>query len=35
MKQKEPFFQYHRFSACVDADYDIKESIKDIEQTVQ
>ena len=28
MKQKELFFQYHRFSACVDADYDIKESIK-------
>ena len=23
------------FSACVDADYDIKESIKDIQQTVQ
>ena len=21
MKQKELFFQYHRFSACVDADY--------------
>ena len=28
-------FQYHRFSACVDADYDIKEYIKDIQQTVQ
>ena len=28
MKQKELFFQYHRFSACVDADYDIKKSIK-------
>ena len=28
MKQKELFFQYHRCSACVDADYDIKESIK-------
>ena len=27
MKQKELFFQYHRFSACVDADYDIKEGI--------
>ena len=24
-----------RFSACVDANYDIKESIKDIQQTVQ
>ena len=35
MKQKELFFQYHRLSACVDADYDIKESIKDIQQTVQ
>ena len=22
------FFQYYRFSACVDANYDIKESIK-------
>ena len=32
MKQKELFFQYHRFSACVDADYDIKENIKDIQQ---
>ena len=29
------FFQYYRFSACVDAYYDIKESIKDIQQTVQ
>ena len=29
------FFQYYRFSACVDANYDIKESIKDIQQTVQ
>ena len=28
-------FQYYRFSACVDAHYDIKESIKDIQQTVQ
>ena len=28
-------FQYYRFSACVDANYDIKESIKDIQQTVQ
>ena len=28
-------FQHHRFSACVDADYDIKESITDIQQTVQ
>ena len=28
-------FPIHRFSACVDADYDIKESIKDIQQTVQ
>ena len=27
--------QYYRFSACVDANYDIKESIKDIQQTVQ
>ena len=35
MKQKELFFQYYRFSACVDADYDIKESVKDIQQTVQ
>ena len=35
LKQKELFFQYHRLSACVDADYDIKESIKDIQQTVQ
>ena len=35
MKQKELFFQYYRFSACVDANYDIKESIKDIKQTVQ
>ena len=35
MKQKELFFQYYRFSACVDANYDIKESIKDIQQTVQ
>ena len=26
--RKKLFFQYHRFSACVDADYDIKESIK-------
>ena len=26
---------YYRFSACVDANYDIKESIKDIQQTVQ
>ena len=34
MKQKELFFQYYRFSACVDANYDIKESIKD-NQTVQ
>ena len=34
MKQKELFFQYYRFSACVDANYDIKESIKDIQQTV-
>ena len=25
----------YRFSACVDANYDIKESIKDIQQTVQ
>ena len=32
MKQKELFFQYYRFSACVDANYDIKESIKDIQQ---
>ena len=30
MKQKELFFQYRKFSACVDADYDIKESIKDM-----
>ena len=35
LKQKELFFQYYRFSACVDANYDIKESIKDIQQTVQ
>ena len=35
MKQKELFFQHYRFSACVDANYDIKESIKDIQQTVQ
>ena len=28
-------FPIHRFSACVDADYDIKESIKHIQQTVQ
>ena len=35
MKEKELFFQYYRFSACVDANYDIKESIKDIQQTVQ
>ena len=35
MKQKELFFQYHRFSACVDADYDIKEKHKDIQQRVQ
>ena len=28
-------FPIHRFSACVDADYEIKESIKDIQQTVQ
>ena len=28
MKQKELFFQYYRFSACVDANYDIKESAK-------
>ena len=35
MKQKELFFQYYRFSARVDANYDIKESIKDIQQTVQ
>ena len=28
MKQKELFFQYYRFSTCVDANYDIKESIK-------
>ena len=36
MKQKQLFFQYRRFSACVDAaDYEIKESIKDIQQTVQ
>ena len=28
-------FQYHRFSACVDADYDIKQSITHIQQTVQ
>ena len=35
MKQKELVFQYYRFSACVDANYDIKESIKDIQQTVQ
>ena len=34
MKQKELFSQYYRFSACVDANYDIKESIKDIQQTV-
>ena len=34
-EQKEPFFQYYRFSACVDANYDIKESIQDIQQTVQ
>ena len=32
---KELFFQYYRFSACVDANYDIKESVKDIQQTVQ
>ena len=25
MKQKELFFQYQGFLACVDADYDIKE----------
>ena len=31
MKQKELFFQYYSFSACVDANYDIKESIKDIQ----
>ena len=35
MKQKELFFQYYRFSACVDANYDIKESVKDTQQTVQ
>ena len=35
MKQKELFFQSHRFSACVDADYDIKQSITHIQQTVQ
>ena len=35
VKQKELFFQYYRFSACVDANYDITESIKDIQQTVQ
>ena len=35
MKQKELFFQYYRFSTCVDANNDIKESIKDIQQTVQ
>ena len=34
MKQKELFFQYHRFSACVDADYD-KRKRKDIQQTMQ
>ena len=28
-------FPIHRFSACVNADYEIKESIKDIQQTVQ
>ena len=28
-------FQYYRFPACVDANYDIKKSIKDIQQTVQ
>ena len=28
-------FQNNRFSACVDSNYDIKESIKDIQQTVQ
>ena len=28
-------FQHHKFSACVDAYYDIKESITDIQQTVQ
>ena len=28
MKQKELFFQYQGFSACVDADYDIKEKQK-------
>ena len=33
MKQKELFFQYYRFSARVDANYDIKESAKDIQQT--
>ena len=35
MRQKELFFQYYRFSACVDANYDIKERMKDIQQTVQ
>ena len=38
MKQKELFFQYHRTgfrSACVDADYDIKQSITYIQQTVR
>ena len=32
MKQKE---QYHSFSACVDAGYDIKESITDIPRDIQ
>ena len=26
MKQKELFFQYYRFSACADANYDIKKA---------
>ena len=35
-EKKELFFmQYHSFSACVDADHDIKERITDIQQTVQ
>ena len=29
------FFPYHRFSACVDPDFDIKQSITGIQQTVQ
>ena len=32
MKQKE---QYYSFSACVDAGYDIKESITDIPRDIQ